>query len=67
MTIMQKFCEGACNDTVIYCISEKALLCLAREIRPGLQRRMPEQRGNLVIIHLDIPSDHYWALSRACV
>jgi hypothetical protein len=45
MTIMQEFREGACNDTVIYCISEKALLCLARGIRPGFQRRMAEQSG----------------------
>ena len=48
---MQEFRERVRDNPVIHSISEKALLRFTREVGPSLQRRMPQQRGHLIIIH----------------
>ena len=61
---MQVFRERVRDNSVVYCIREKALLGLTREIGPGLQSRMPEQRRDLVIIHINTCFDHFGGVYR---
>jgi hypothetical protein len=54
MVIVQVDCERICDDAVIDGSRKQHFLGVARQLRPHLQRCVPEQGSVLVFVHLQI-------------
>src|SRR3954471_7707604 len=55
MTVVQECRKAVSDNGIIDCGREQLLLRFAREIRPNLECGTPEQFGELVLVHRELP------------